>query len=155
MSNKASTCWDGGSAGSLRKFHDPNDGTSWAATALAEHYHNSPTSWVFPDYLDLTSQRENDFKDWTSCLSFSKIQQLEATDSPSLFSTCTIMPENELSPLKSPGGCGSDTLTTGQVFLHRAAYWPLVILGAGRGRLQTPLYFLPSCFYFNIFKREL
>lgn len=77
------------------KFHDPNDVTSRAATALAEHYHNSPTSWAFPDYLDLTSQRENDFKDWISRLHVSKIQQLEATDSPSLFSTCTIMPGNE------------------------------------------------------------
>lgn len=35
------------------KLHDPNDVTLWAATALAEHYHNSPTSWAFPDYLDL------------------------------------------------------------------------------------------------------
>lgn len=125
LSHKASACWDGSSAGSLHKFHDPNDGASRATTALAEHYHNSPTSSVFPDYLDLTSQRENDFKDWTSCLSFSKIQHLEATDSPSLFSTCTIMTENEPSPLKSPGGCGSSAFTTGQVFLHRAAHWPL------------------------------
>lgn len=93
------------------KFDDPNDVTLWAAaTALAEHYHNSPTSWAFPDYLDLTSQRENDFKDWTSCPSFSKIQELEATDSPSLLSTCTTKPENELSPLESSGGHGSSTL---------------------------------------------
>lgn len=130
---KVSTCWAEALLWVSTKFDDPNDGTSWAATALAEHYHNSPTSWAFPDYLDLTSQRENDFKDWTSCLSFSKIQQLETRGSPSLFLTCTTMSANELSPVESPGGRGSSTLS-------RAGLCPLadLLYTAGRGRLRIP-----------------
>lgn len=137
------------------KFDDPKDVTLWAATALAEHYHNSPTSWAFPDYLDLTSLRENDFKDWTSCLSFSKIQQLEATDSPSLFSTCTTMPENELSPLESSGGHGSSTLGSAGLFTQSYTLVSAIVDGERRtgdsSFSATPI----PCFYFSIFQTEL
>lgn len=46
------------------------------AVLLAEHYHNSLNSWAPPDYLDLTPQRGNDFKDWTSCLHFQRFSNI-------------------------------------------------------------------------------
>lgn len=111
-------------------------------------------SWIarppeFSRLPDLTSQRENDFKDWTSCLSFSKIQHLEATDSPSLFSTCTIMTENELSPLKSPGGCGSSAFYHWPSLLHRAAPW-LLCHFRYRKRKATDSFVFPFTVVFTL-----
>lgn len=96
-------------------------------------------TWILPPKGKMTSKTEP--LAWV----FQRFSNLKLQILPSLFSTCTIMTENELSPLKSPGGCGSSALTTGQVSLHRAAL-ASVILGTGRGRLQTPLYFLQQLF---------
>ena len=65
-------------------------------------------TWILPPNGKMTSKTEP--LAWV----FQRFSNLELQILPSLFSTRTIMTENELSPLKSPGGCGSSALTTGK-----------------------------------------
>lgn len=106
-------------------------------------------TWILPPKGKMTSKTE------PSCLSFSKIQHLEATDSPSLFSTCIIMTENELSPLKSSGGCGSSAFTTGQVFTQSCTLASVILGTVEEEGYRLFVFPLPVVFTLTYLKVEL